>query len=67
MGCRHRGAGDAIGEPAVEMNAEDMARMKLVDGDLVTVTSRRGDAVLMELAGVTPFGVVMVEPQTLGV
>ena len=26
-----------------------------------------GDAVLMELAGVTPFGVVMVEPQIIGV
>ena len=31
-----------VPEPAVEMNAEDMARLKLVDGDLVTVTSRRG-------------------------
>ena len=29
-----------VPEPAVEMNAEDMARLKLVDGDLVNVTSQ---------------------------
>ena len=33
-------------EPVVEMNGEDMARLGLVDGDLVAVTSRRGAIVL---------------------
>ena len=33
-------------EPVVEMNGEDMARLCLVDGDLVAVTSRRGAIVL---------------------
>jgi len=33
-------------EPVVEMNGEDMARLGLVDGDLVSVTSRRGAIVL---------------------
>ena len=33
-------------EPVVEMNGEDMARLGLVDGDLVGVTSRRGAIVL---------------------
>ena len=33
-------------EPVVEMNGEDMARLGLADGDLVSVTSRRGAIVL---------------------
>jgi len=33
----------------------------------VTRAEARAAAARMELAGVTPFGVVMVEPQTLGV
>jgi assimilatory nitrate reductase catalytic subunit len=35
-----------VAEPAVEMHAQDMARLKLVDGDLVHLTSRRGSLVL---------------------
>ncbi|RQP24736.1 nitrate reductase [Piscinibacter terrae] len=35
-----------VPEPAIEMNEQDMARMKLADGDLVHVTSRRGSLVL---------------------
>jgi assimilatory nitrate reductase catalytic subunit len=35
-----------VAEPAVEMNAQDMARLQLADGDLVHVTSRRGSIVL---------------------
>jgi assimilatory nitrate reductase catalytic subunit len=35
-----------VPEPAIEMNEQDMARMKLADGDLVHVTSRRGSVVL---------------------
>lgn len=31
-----------VPEPAIEMSAQDMARLKLRDGDLVQVTSRRG-------------------------
>ncbi|MES2229565.1 MAG: molybdopterin-dependent oxidoreductase [Pseudomonadota bacterium] len=31
-----------VPEPALEMNAQDMARLGLVDGDLVQVASRRG-------------------------
>jgi len=33
-------------EPALEMNGEDMARLGLADGDLVTVASRRGELVV---------------------
>jgi assimilatory nitrate reductase catalytic subunit len=33
-------------EPAVEMNAQDMARLKLADGDLVQLSSRRGTLLL---------------------
>jgi assimilatory nitrate reductase catalytic subunit len=35
-----------VPEPAVDMNVEDMVRLGLADGDLVTVTSRRGAIVL---------------------
>ena len=35
-----------VPEPNVEMNPQDLARMKLADGDLVHVTSRRGSVVL---------------------
>jgi assimilatory nitrate reductase catalytic subunit len=35
-----------VAEPAVEMHAQDMARLKLADGDLVHLTSRRGTLVL---------------------
>ena len=35
-----------VPEPAMEMNAQDMARHALVDGDLVRVTSRRGAIVI---------------------
>jgi assimilatory nitrate reductase catalytic subunit len=35
-----------VPEPAVEMHGADMARLKLIDGDLVHVTSRRGSMVL---------------------
>lgn len=35
-----------VAEPAVEMHAQDMARLQLVDGDLVHLTSRRGSLVL---------------------
>jgi assimilatory nitrate reductase catalytic subunit len=35
-----------VPEPAVEMNAQDLARLKLQDGDLVHITSRRGSLVL---------------------
>ncbi len=34
-----------VAEPAVQMNAQDMARLFLKDGDLVHVTSRRGSLV----------------------
>ena len=33
-------------EPCVELSAADMARLQLIDGDLVHVTSRRGSIVL---------------------
>jgi len=33
-------------EPAVDMNGEDMARLDILDGDLVTIASRRGVIVL---------------------
>ena len=33
-------------EPVVDMNAEDMTRLGLIDGDLVTITSRRGSITL---------------------
>ncbi len=39
-----------VPEPAVEMNEQDMARLKLADGDLVHVTSRRGSIVVPALA-----------------
>ncbi len=35
-----------VPEPSIEMNAQDMARLRLVDGDLVYVTSRRGTLVV---------------------
>lgn len=35
-----------VAEPALEMNAQDMARLKLADGDFVYVTARRGTLVL---------------------
>ncbi|MFL6662555.1 MAG: molybdopterin oxidoreductase family protein, partial [Rhizobacter sp.] len=35
-----------VPEPAIEMHAQDMARLRLADGDLVHVTSRRGSIVL---------------------
>jgi assimilatory nitrate reductase catalytic subunit len=35
-----------VAEPALEMHAQDMARLKLDEGDLVHVTSRRGTVVL---------------------
>ena len=39
-----------VPEPAIDMNAQDMARHGLRDGDLVTVTSRRGSLVIPALA-----------------
>ncbi len=35
-----------VPEPAIEMSAQDIARLRLADGDLVYVTSRRGSIVL---------------------
>lgn len=35
-----------VAEPALEMHAQDMARLKLAEGDLAHVTSRRGSIVL---------------------
>ena len=35
-----------VAEPAVELGAQDMARLNLGDGDLVRVVSRRGEVVL---------------------
>ena len=35
-----------VPEPVIEMNAQDVARLSLRDGDLVHVTSRRGSLVL---------------------
>jgi assimilatory nitrate reductase catalytic subunit len=35
-----------VSEPAVQMNAQDMARRQLKDGDLAYVTSRRGALVV---------------------
>jgi assimilatory nitrate reductase catalytic subunit len=35
-----------VAEPAIELHAQDMGRLKLADGDLVHVTSRRGTVVL---------------------
>ncbi|MEO7952800.1 MAG: molybdopterin-dependent oxidoreductase, partial [Polaromonas sp.] len=35
-----------VAEPSVQMNAQDMVRRQLVDGDLVHVTSRRGSVVV---------------------
>jgi assimilatory nitrate reductase catalytic subunit len=35
-----------VAEPAIEMHAQDMARIGVSDGDLVHVTSRRGSIVL---------------------
>ncbi len=35
-----------VAEPSIELHAQDMARLKLADGDLVHVTSRRGSIVL---------------------
>ncbi|NUZ07863.1 molybdopterin-dependent oxidoreductase [Piscinibacter koreensis] len=41
-----------VPEPAVEMNPSDMQRLRLADGDLVTVTSRRGAITLAAQASV---------------
>ncbi|MBX3606014.1 MAG: molybdopterin-dependent oxidoreductase [Piscinibacter sp.] len=35
-----------VAEPALEMHAQDMARLKLVEGDFAHITSRRGTLVL---------------------
>lgn len=35
-----------VPEPSIEMNPQDLVRMRLADGDLVHVTSRRGTVVL---------------------
>jgi assimilatory nitrate reductase catalytic subunit len=35
-----------VAEPAVEMNPQDMARLRIAEGDLVQVASRRGGIVL---------------------
>ncbi|MEO8151455.1 MAG: molybdopterin-dependent oxidoreductase [Rhizobacter sp.] len=35
-----------VPEPSIDMNLQDMQRMKLTEGDLVHVTSRRGSVVL---------------------
>lgn len=35
-----------VAEPAVQLNPQDMARLALLDGDLVHVTSKRGSLVL---------------------
>jgi len=35
-----------VPEPALDMNAEDMVRLGVIDGDLVAVTSRRGAIVV---------------------
>ncbi|HUG24340.1 molybdopterin-dependent oxidoreductase [Piscinibacter sp.] len=35
-----------VPEPAIEMHAQDLARLRLAEGDLVHVTSRRGSLVL---------------------
>ncbi len=35
-----------VAEPAIDMHAQDMARLQLAEGDLVHVTSRRGSLVL---------------------
>jgi assimilatory nitrate reductase catalytic subunit len=35
-----------VSEPVVEMHPQDLARQKLVDGDLVRISSRRGSLVL---------------------
>ncbi|MBS0437122.1 MAG: molybdopterin-dependent oxidoreductase [Proteobacteria bacterium] len=39
-----------VAEPAIEMHAQDMARLQLAEGDLVHVTSRRGSIVLPAVA-----------------
>jgi assimilatory nitrate reductase catalytic subunit len=39
-----------VGEPSIELNAGDMGRARLADGDLVHVTSRRGSIVVPALA-----------------
>ena len=41
-----------VAEPAIEMHAQDMARLGLAEGDLVHVTSRRGSLVLPARASV---------------
>ena len=35
-----------VPEPQIDMHAQDMARLKLVDGDLVQVTSKRGSLII---------------------
>ncbi|MGI4776761.1 MAG: nitrate reductase [Janthinobacterium lividum] len=44
-----------VAEPVVQMNAQDMARRQLRDGDLVQVTSRRG-SILLPAQGSTDIG-----------
>jgi assimilatory nitrate reductase catalytic subunit len=39
-----------VPEPAVELNPQEMARLKLAEGDLVHVTSRRGSILLPAVA-----------------
>jgi len=39
-----------VPEPSIEMNVQDMTRMRLADGDLVHVTSRRGSLVVPVMA-----------------
>ncbi len=41
-----------VGEPSIQMNAQDMARRMLKDGDLVHVTSKRGSIVVPVQASV---------------
>jgi assimilatory nitrate reductase catalytic subunit len=41
-----------VPEPTIDMNAQDMARLKIADGDMVHVTSRRGSVVLPAAASV---------------
>ena len=41
-----------VPEPSVDMNAQDMARLKIAEGDLIQVSSRRGSVVLPAVASV---------------
>nr|WP_295787243.1 nitrate reductase [Rhodoferax sp.] len=44
-----------VAEPSIEMNAQDMERRQLKDGDLVHVTGKRGSIVVPVLASATLF------------